>query len=189
MKLEELRAILNNYHTQFNYVLQQTKKFFNQPEIRNPLINTIKDRALLYGKLTPIQLLKWFVEEAEDYVSNTTLCNTKYKTQTFLKTVWETSQFGTLVIHNIRNNVDLPIPNQEPEVPLTREEQLKLQAERMRAAKSKKREERLKAEQLVKQKELEAKQKVNEVKPINNNQKYTKEQLEHIEWLRNLNKK
>lgn len=188
---EQLRETLDK-KLPFNMILNETQKFLLQPPIKNPLLNTLKEKAEMYRNFNNTTLLKWFIEETIGLVEGTKLCYNTYTAQSFLKTIWETSKLGIELIHNIRNNIVLDVPKpDEPE--MTPGE---LRALRMREAKARKKAEREELERLQKEKEEILAEHTNKKKLEKEAQKQetvqpkvkemTAEELAHIEYLRSL---
>lgn len=138
---EHVRALLNNRDTNILYITTILKQYFLQPQVKNPLLNKLR-KHYLNNQVKNIP--KWFIEENIGLVSNTALCQTKYKAQILLKTVWQMlGELQSELITNIKNNIILDEPENKL---LTKLERQRKQAELMRAAKARKREERLKLE-------------------------------------------
>ena len=138
---EHVRALLNNSDTNILHITTTLKQYFLQPQVKNPLLNKLR-KHYLNNQVKNIP--KWFIEENIELVSNTALCQTKYKAQILLKTVWQMlGELQSELITNIKNNIILDEPENKL---LTKLERQRKQAELMRAAKARKREERLKLE-------------------------------------------
>lgn len=138
---EHVRALLNNSDTNILHITTTLKQYFLQPQVKNPLLNKLR-KHYLNNQVKNIP--KWFIEENLELVSNTTLCQTKYRAQILLKTVWQMlGELQSELITNIKNNIILDEPENKL---LTKLERQRKQAELMRAAKARKREERLKLE-------------------------------------------
>ena len=179
----EVRDILNKPQLHFNVAVRTLTDYILQPVKKVIVVNYIVSRAKQTKNFTTIDLLKFFIEKTEYLTENTRLCKTKYASQMLLKSTWETSRLQQVVIQQIRNNYAML--EAEPEKELTKKEKQILQAKLMREAKAKKAEERRKLEQAKKQaklkQEVEDKVKVKETKS-----KYSEEQLNQIELLKNL---
>lgn len=171
---EAIRVLLNDRRTPILQITNLIKQYMLQPEIRGPLLNHLRKQ---YLNNKEYNVLKWFIEYNEELVCKTALCSTKYSAQILLKTVWQMlPELHIELAKNIRENIILDEPNKKV---LSREERLIKQAEIMRAAKARKREERLKAENKeIKKEPLE---KVEQPK-----KELTEEEIERIKWLRKL---
>lgn len=192
---EQFREMLNK-SLPFNYILKEAHAFFAQPEVRNPILNNLKERAEMYPKYSMNTLLKWFVEDTISLVEGTTLCSNLYQTQTFLKTIWETSMMGSDLLKNIRNNIVLETPTSIAEQEALTPGEAK--ALKMREAKAKKKAEKDELERLQKEKQeiLEAhrqnkaKAEANKEEPVvqstTKQKELTPEQQAHLQFLRSL---
>lgn len=174
---EQIRTLLNNNSTPVLQITHALKKYFLQPENKNVLLNNFRR---YYLNEEEKNIIKWFVEDYEELVSNTALCRTKYASQMLLKTVWQMlPELQIELIKNIKESIILEEPDKKQ---LSKEERLQKQAAIMREAKAKKRAEKLEIEAKLKKAE-EAKKQNNKEKP---KQKFSEEINERLEWLKKL---
>jgi len=181
MTREDIKELLNKQYINIQIVRTRLIEYILESPNKERIINHIVTAAKNKRKFTNTDLFKFFFEATEDLVKDTRHIKTVYSAQTLLKTVWDTSNINQLVINNIRDNFKL-FDIEEPKE-LTREEQLVLQAQRMREAKAKKAAERKAKKAAEQQRKLKE---VKPTEPVVQQSKYTKEQLEQIELLRNL---
>lgn len=180
----EIKELLNKPQMNITVVTREIIKYISESPLKEEIINHIVTRAKETKGFTTIDLFKFFFEKTEDLVKGTKHCGSLYATQILLKTVWEQSHLSTTVINNIRQQYKLYVI--EPSKPLTREEQLVIQAQRMRDGKARKAAEQ-KAKKIAAQKtKITYNTNVEPAKPEASESKFTKEQLAQIEFLRGL---
>lgn len=192
MKKDEVKTILNTQSLPYLYMLDSMVKYVLSPEVKPVIVNyVVKEARARKNNISSSYMLQLFYSAIRPIISNTVLCKNQQNEQLFASAIWEKSQLNTLVISMLRSNSPLlPVSKEEKET-LTKEQRLAKQAALMRAAKERKRQERLREEQ--RQKAAKTNQnKVPVVKqqsqaPTNQEKrKISKEDLERIEFLRNL---
>jgi hypothetical protein len=180
MTKENIQQILNIRNNNFYNVINDFVKYVNVYENKVALINAIVLKSKANKNLTSLDMFKYFYEELESLVIGTVYCPSKYNAQMFLKTVWEKSSLQSYVVQQIRQGykiIELPKKQEIPDNETTKQERLRLQAEKMRAAKAKKAAEKKAIEDATKQKKQET---------VVKQQKLLKEHEEQIKLLRNL---
>jgi len=193
MTKEEVRRILNVGNQSFYYVVRVLSTYFLTEPVRSATLNYIVLSAKGKKKFTTLDLISYFYNFGKDVISKTAFCNSVYAEKMLMKTVWEQTHMLNLVVTQIKNNfklLNIPEKRVEDTKVLTREEQLKKQAERMREAKAKKRAERLAKEAALQAKkapkEIQKKQESDASVVKTSKSKFSKEQLEHIELLKRM---
>jgi len=199
MVRSEVLKLLNTPGASFPHVVNAFSNYVKSPNILPRLVNRIVLKAQKKQNLTSEDLFRFFYEELQGMVQGTKLCSNKYRTQMFLKNVWQFLQLQTLVINQIRKNYaimnepeDIEVVEEKPkkkikkkETPEERAERLKIQAEKMRLAKAaKKAEKESKKEPNVK---VEATPKVEpEIRKSEPRKELTPEQEQQLAMLKNL---
>jgi hypothetical protein len=182
MTKEKVQQILSVRNNNFYNVVGIITDYVNVYENKINIVNNIVTSCKGNRNLTSIDIFKYFFENLKHLVEGSVYCPSTYNAQMLLKNVWEKSLLQLLVIQQIRKGYEIiPLPNAHiPANETSKEEKLRVQAERMRAAKAKKAAEKKAIEDANAQNIKQAQAKKEAFKNM------TKEQKEQIELLRNL---
>lgn len=172
MTREEVRSMLNRSNLNYYEAVREFSKFVSGVDNKYKILEYIYEKARQKKKVTPLDLLQFFMDVTIPVVENTRLCKTRYNSQMFIKTIWTSASFQRDAIEYIKNYESSRLlykgkisqtlkeekpkeekpeavkPNEEkPKEELTVHERRVRQAQRMRDAKAKKARERKQAEE------------------------------------------
>jgi hypothetical protein len=211
MTKSEVRSILNQDGVNYYSALKRVSEYLTQEDNKEKIVEYIYGRAKSRGRVTALDLVKFFMEPTMVVVEKTRMCKDKNTAQRFLKTVWDSTGYQTFVVSYMKEHAKLKVekstskdknskPKKEPASVSDREkengkdemttyERQVRQAQRMREAKARKAKER----KMAKEAELKKDRGIPAPAPIKKEpeiqkqeKKISKEMEEHIALLKGM---